>query len=158
MMTTRNVIVWLLIGFAGIAAGCRGPSKTSDKDIVWVDPAEAEELSHGEKGLLGKRSPAAFVDCRNEPEFLAGHIPGAINLPFQDVSDHHGPVLDGYVAVIVYGKDFGDPKADAMSKRLLELGYTDVKTLSGGLQAWTDAGYPVDVVEAVSVEVVEQEG
>ena len=33
---------------------------------------------------------------------------------------------------------------DGMSKRLLELGFKDVRTLRGGLRAWTDAGFEVE--------------
>ena len=76
--------------------------------------------------------------------FQAGHIPGAIPLAFQNVADEHKAKLAGFDTLIVYGDDYGDPKPNAMSKRLIELGYSDVRTLEGGVQAWTEAGYRLE--------------
>ena len=46
--------------------------------------------------------------------------------------------------MIVYGNDYNDPVADGMSKRLIELGHKDVRTLMGGLRAWKADGYAVE--------------
>lgn len=150
-MTTRTVLAWLLIAAALSILSCQ-KSKTSDRSLTWVDAATAQQLSEGERKLIGKRAEAAFVDCRSPTEYAAVHIPGAISLPFQDVSGEHARKLAGRRILIVYGRDYGDPKADAMSKRLIELGYTDVRTLSGGLLAWKNAGYPVDESETTASE------
>ena len=71
----------------------------------------------------------------------------AINLPFGRVTEDHERVLAGYDLLIVYGDDYNDPIAEAMSKRLLNLGYKDVRTLRGGITAWTDAGYALETNE-----------
>ena len=68
-----------------------------------------------------------------------GHIRGAVSLPFSRVSTDY-PILHQYDTVIVYGKDYNDPVAEGMSKRLIELGVSDVRTLRGGLRAWESAG------------------
>ncbi len=146
----------LLLAAAVIAAtGCnRG---TSDKDLAFVDPDEGREWVQGRKalfGLLGS-STGAWVDPRGEAAFRAGHIPGAINVPFQylGVERHR---LEGYSVLVVYGVGFRDPLAEGMSKRLIELGFGNVRTLRGGLRAWTDAGNPVETGgEATAEEVTE---
>jgi rhodanese-related sulfurtransferase len=145
--------LYLLIALMALPSGCGAP-KISDRNLVWVSPTQAQQLNHSEK------KPTAFVDCRSTSDFLAGHIPGAISLPYSELDDQHARVLVGYDNLIIYGRDYGDPKAEAMSKSLLELRYHHVKTLSGGLLAWADAGYPVEVdaVEEVSIEVTEEEG
>ena len=134
----------LLVAAAVIAAtGCnRG---TSDKDLAFVDPDEGRELVQGHKalfGLLGS-STGAWVDPRRETVFRAGHIPGAINIPFQ-ILEAQRHRLEGYGVLVVYGGDYRDPLAEGMSKRLIELGFGNVRTLRGGLRAWTDAGNPVE--------------
>ena len=133
----------LLASTLAAATGCnRG---TSDRDLTFVDPDDGLELVQGRKalfGLLGSRT-GSWVDPRGEAAFRAGHIPGAINVPFQylGVERHR---LEGYSVLVVYGVGFRDPLAEGMSKRLIELGFGNVRTLRGGLRAWTDAGNPVE--------------
>ncbi|MEE9129024.1 MAG: rhodanese-like domain-containing protein [Phycisphaerales bacterium] len=120
-------------------------NKTSDRDLVLVNPIDAQELVQGQAKLLGLggTTTGTYVDPRRERDFRLGHIPGAISLPFQHLADNKSR-LNGYDVLIVYGDDYNDPKANAMSKRLLELGFSDVRTLRGGLRAWTLAGYALD--------------
>jgi 3-mercaptopyruvate sulfurtransferase SseA len=129
----------MLIAFA-LIAGCP-PKRISDRDLVLIDSSEAVELVAGRKKLLGlgKESAAVWVDPRSERVYQEGHIPGAVSLPYQNVTDEHSR-LKGYDVIIVYGDDFGDTKAGAMSKRRMELGFGDVRTLRGGLRAWTAEG------------------
>ena len=123
-----------------------GCSKSiSDSDLVLVSPSEGMELAEGRKTLLGLGGveKAAWVDPRGGRAYREGHIPGALHVPFQDLNDRQ-EMLRGYNALIVYGNDFRDALADGMSKRLMELGFRDVRTLKGGLQAWIRAGYEVE--------------
>ena len=133
--------------FLCVLSGCSS-RRTSNRDLVLVNPDEASALVSGQKGLLGLGGggAGAWVDPRSESDFLAGHIPGAINLPFQDVTAGHHR-LKSYDTLVVYGDDFADPKAQGMSKRLLELGFKDVRTLRGGLRAWVAAGKTLEVGE-----------
>ncbi len=122
-----------------------GCSKSiSDSDLVLVSPSEGMELAEGRKKLLGLGGveKVAWVDPRGERAYREGHIPGALHVPFQDLTDQQ-EMLRGYDALIVYGSDFQDNLADAMSKRLLEMGFRDVRTLKGGLRAWSRTGYEV---------------
>ena len=121
------------------AVGCAG--HTSDRDLVLIDAPEAVQLMEGGKKLLGLGGPtnSVWVDPRSPHHFRLGHIPGAVNVPFQNISDEHHR-LRGYDVLIVYGDQYRDSKAAGMSKRLMQLGYKDVRTLRGGLQAWRDAG------------------
>jgi rhodanese-related sulfurtransferase len=108
-------------------------------------------LAEGRKTLLGlgEVEKAAWVDPRGGRAYREGHIPGALHVPFQDLNDQQ-ETLRGYNALIVYGSDFQDNLADAMSKRLLELGFKDVRTLKGGLRAWTRAGYEVETGDSAT--------
>lgn len=137
--------VWgLAIAVALAGAGC-GPPKISDKNLVLIDVAETVELVEGRRTLLGLGSTetAFLVDPRSERDYAKGHIPGAVNLPFQDVSTRYVE-LKGREILIVYGNDYNEAVPEAMSKRLLELGFADVRTLKGGMRAWTEAGYEIE--------------
>jgi len=126
------------------AAGCT-EIKTSARDVQWVDPDTGASLVQDRETLigLGKTRSGVWVDARPAPEYRKGHIPGAINLPYQRLNDEHY-VLEDYDVIVVYGSDYGDPKAEGMSKRLMELGYKNVKTLRGGLRMWEDSGRAVE--------------
>jgi 3-mercaptopyruvate sulfurtransferase SseA len=124
--------------------GCMEP-RTSDRDVILIDSDEAMTLVEGRRRLLGLAgaTSGAWVDPRPERAFREGHIAGAINMPFQDVATRHEE-LRGYDVLIVYGNGFKDPIAYAMTKRLIELRHKDVRTLRGGLRAWTDAGFELE--------------
>jgi rhodanese-related sulfurtransferase len=125
------------------AAGCN--QERTDKDLVFVNAVDAQEVVQGKKKLLGlgKTEAGVYVDCRVESDFQAGHIPNAISLPYEHVSKDH-QLLDDYQVLIVYGEDYNDSRADGMSKRLMELGHKDVRTLIGGLRAWKSEGNPIE--------------
>ena len=125
------------------AVGCA--NTTSDRDLVLVNPIDAQELIQGRAKLLGLGGTTAgtYVDPRSERDYRLGHIPGAISLPFQDLAKNTSRLND-YDILIVYGDGYNDAKANAMSKRLLQMGFSDVRTLRGGLRAWTSAGYALD--------------
>ncbi|MHC4908738.1 MAG: rhodanese-like domain-containing protein [Planctomycetota bacterium] len=125
------------------AWGCT--KSISDRDIVLVDPPQALELTAGKKkGVLGLagRGETAFVDCRPKHAFAAGHIEGAIHMPIAEAPREHEQ-LNAYTVIIVYGTTWNDPVAQAMSKRLMDLGHKDVRTLRGGYEGWVDSENPV---------------
>jgi len=137
---SRPTIAASLLALAlGWLAGCA--KSISDRDIRLVDVAEAVDLVAGRKVLFGLAGTeaGAFVDPRSERAYGEGHVPGAVNVPFKFVATRYES-LRKYDVVVVYGDSYNDEVADGMSKRLLELGLNDVRTLKGGLQAWTSAG------------------
>ncbi len=139
MVSPRRLLI--LAGCIAAAAACQ--KKISDRNLVLVNPDEGRRLATRTEGLLGIAPwKGAWVDPRSARDYQDGHIPGAISLPFQDVSEGYRS-LEAYNVVIVYGNHFEDVRADAMSKRLMELGLKDVRTLRGGLQAWVAAGQPI---------------
>jgi rhodanese-related sulfurtransferase len=121
-------------------AACESASKISDGDLHMVDVAEGQRLVAGEKTLLHGRRAAVWVDARSQADYDAGHIPGAISLPFERVTTEYS-TIEHEPIIIVYGADYNDARANGMSKRLKELlEDSDIRTLDGGVRAWTAAG------------------
>lgn len=133
-----TLLVLLLINLAGC------DRKTSDRDLVYVDPFQAVEALNKPASGFSKRVQGVFVDGRSPEEFAAGHIAGAISLPFPSMTSEASLVLAPYNTFVVYGNDYQDIIAVAASKRLMELGFENVSTLSGGLKAWQAAGNAVE--------------
>jgi 3-mercaptopyruvate sulfurtransferase SseA len=136
-----------LFAFAGFSSGCNGSQ--SDKFLKPITVVDAQQLVQDRKKLLGLggTDTGAWVDCRPDAAYIAGHIPGAINLPYERVSIEH-KTLEKYDVIIVYGADYNDSSANGMSKRLMELGHGDVRTLIGGMRAWKSDGNPVEPPES----------
>ncbi|MEO8366427.1 MAG: rhodanese-like domain-containing protein [Pseudoxanthomonas sp.] len=93
-----------------------------------------------------------LIDVREPAEFDTGHIPGAINIPrgvleFQveahpAVANVRDPALaQKSQPLLVYCRTGGRAALSALN--LQRMGFTDVRSISGGITAWSDAGLPV---------------
>jgi rhodanese-related sulfurtransferase len=91
---------------------------------------------------LMNHQDAVVVDVRDSKEFAAGHIAGAINVPYSSL-DGKMPELESYkerpmVLVCKLGQHAG-----AAGRKLRAQGFDDVRRLSGGMAEWTGANLPV---------------
>ena len=151
MTSRRPIMAYRLLLLALVAT--LGPiactKNTSDRDLVYLDPAEALEVTSKSGGLLGFRKPKTvrWVDTRPPAAFELEHIPDAINVPYRDLEEAL-PELRDFAIIVVYGQDFADIIPNAMSKSLIENGVADVRILRGGMRAWTRAGNDTEGIEA----------
>jgi rhodanese-related sulfurtransferase len=88
-----------------------------------------------------------IIDARSPEEYAQGHIPGAINVPHDQIPQYLDSLnsqvpTDGEVTIYCRGPacDFSDLLATEMKM----LGYTNVSVFSGGWEQWTLAGYPTE--------------
>ena len=85
------------------------------------------------------RSPV-LIDVRSEAEYSAGHIPGAVHIPFDEVAERIDEV-DTSQGVALYC--MVGPRARKGEAALLAAGQEKVFHLEGGFSAWQSAGLPV---------------
>ena len=86
------------------------------------------------------REEIALLDVRHEAAFATGHPLFAANMAAGRIALEAGLRLPRKDApVVVY--DSGEGLAAEAADRLNALGYTNVRALDGGLQAWKDAGF-----------------
>ena len=78
---------------------------------------------------------AIFLDVREENEFETGHLPGAIQLSWKELHERAVEVLPNFTAPVVAYCTIGHRSAIA-ADILQELGYQDVVSVKGGLQAY----------------------
>lgn len=84
----------------------------------------------------------AVVDVRTDVEWLEGHIPSALHLPLDELTDRVKSVLpDLDVSMVVYC-EHGIRSAQAL-RSLRGLGYTQVEHLESGLAQWKALGLMV---------------
>jgi rhodanese-related sulfurtransferase len=85
------------------------------------------------------------VDVRTPAEFRAGHIPGSINLPLDQVDAHlRRIVADAGGHMVLVCQSGG--RAGQACEKLTMAGLEDVEVLEGGMTSWAAAGGPVDRV------------
>ncbi|WP_346660158.1 rhodanese-like domain-containing protein [Amycolatopsis sp. QT-25] len=75
--------------------------------------------------------------------FASARIPGAVNLPYRDMTLESVSKLDSDLVYICSCESIHCNAATKGALKLAELG-SKVKRLSGGITAWQAAGYPVD--------------
>jgi rhodanese-related sulfurtransferase len=105
-------------------------------------PPEAASITPAE---LSKRREAGtapvVIDVRTPEEYAGGHIPGAVNIPFDQVANRISEV-DSAHGVALYC--MVGPRARKGEAALLEAGYVPVLHLEGGLAAWQAEGLRVE--------------
>ncbi|SFW92392.1 rhodanese-like domain-containing protein [Amycolatopsis australiensis] len=83
------------------------------------------------------------VETRAPEAFAQARIPGAINLPYRDMTPDSTAHLDRDLVYVCYCESINCNAATKGALKLAQLGFR-VKRLSGGITAWIAAGYPVE--------------
>jgi rhodanese-related sulfurtransferase len=96
-----------------------------------VEPAEAETLVS---------SGALLLDVREPDEWVAGHAPGATFVPLGTVRERVAELPRDRRIVAVCRSGGRSARA---TEFLVAQGF-DVVNLRGGMQAWAEAGFPVE--------------
>jgi rhodanese-related sulfurtransferase len=86
-----------------------------------------------------------LVDAMGPVSFAASHLPGAVNITPEWIDErarHRIPSAGTEVVVYCAGEDCDS--SIAVVKRLLELGYRNVRHYPGGKRDWEQAGLPLE--------------
>jgi rhodanese-related sulfurtransferase len=77
-----------------------------------------------------------LVDLREPSAYAAGHLMGALNIPYAEFTAWVDRLPKG-VIIVLYDQD--GTVADQLVRELLTAGYNDARSLLGGLDAWAFA-------------------
>jgi rhodanese-related sulfurtransferase len=86
------------------------------------------------------REEIALLDVRHEAAFATGHPLFAANMAAERIALEAAARLPRRDAPIVL-YDGGEGRVPQAADRLAALGYTDIRQLDGGLEAWRNAGF-----------------
>ena len=89
--------------------------------------------------------PFKLVEILIEENYHEGHIPGAINIPLQDVEDGKTDQLEKDETIIVYSASYTCPGSTLATKELLDRGYKNVLNFKAGKKGWVNAGFELEV-------------
>ncbi len=124
-------------------------------------PASAKTIDvAGLKAALHDGHEIALLDAREEVPFDARHILMAACVPLGRIEVAIDDLVPRRGARVVWCDD-GDGLAEPAAARMLDIGYSDVSVLEGGIAAWEASGHPiysgVHVPSKAFAEVVEHE-
>ena len=126
----RQMVVMVVL--VSLLVSCR--SATASDRISSADLA-----AHIEAGTA-----PLVVDVRSAEEYAAGHIPGAINIPFREM-DQHLTELQSHDQIVVYCER--GVRANIAEATLVDAGFSTVLHLEGDMSAWRKADLPIQTVE-----------
>ena len=107
---------------------------TMPADFYQIDAASAQQQIENAKPFI--------LDVRETAEMAKGKIAGSMNIPIRDLPKMIAKLPENKTAPILTYCQIG--YRGGMSVTLLRMwGYTNVRTIKGGLDAWDKAGLPV---------------
>jgi len=84
-----------------------------------------------------------LIDVREESEYAAGHLPGAIHLGKGIIErDIEAMVPDPGAEIVLYCG--GGYRSVLAAENLTRMGYTNVVSMDGGFRGWVEAGHTVE--------------
>ena len=113
-------------------------------ELATIDRQGVRQAVEDNSAILAEALPA--------PYYEDAHIPGARNLP-HDTDDATIATLlpDHDATVIVYCANLACQNSTILRRRLVQLGYTDVREYEAGKEDWTSAGLPVETGTGAAV-------
>lgn len=93
--------------------------------------------------LLKQGNPPTIIDVRTDVARQSGKIPGAMVMSDDDIG---ALVINTETdsEVIIYCACPNEASAARVAKKLMQRGYTRVRPLTGGIDAWVAAGHAID--------------
>lgn len=72
------------------------------------------------------------------------HIPGAINIPADDIKEIAPEKLKKDEEIIVYCRSFTCKASDRAAETLEEMGYENITIFKGGKKEWEEKNFPIE--------------
>lgn len=127
------------------AAGSTAPATTAPAPAAQPAAAKSVMAPMSQEALLehqAKHAEHVFVlDVRSPEEFATGHVPGAVNVPYDQIAARMSEVPKNK-DVVLYCRS--GRRAGIAADVLAANGYTRLSHLEGDMPAWIEKGRPVE--------------
>jgi rhodanese-related sulfurtransferase len=141
--TKRSMVLAVLVVAAVLVGGCVGGEPTPPSDQPGLSPAEAiRYVTPEEASALIQENinnpDFVIIDVRTPSDFAAGHIEGAVNIPYSTFRDKANE-LDKNKSYLTYCPD----GCGAAARIMQELNFQRIYDISGGYHRWVGEGFPI---------------
>jgi rhodanese-related sulfurtransferase len=131
-----------------------GDSETFISPAEQGSPEENLEQQHLAREITGDElleiagdGITLILDARNPEDYEAGHIPGAVNFPYEQFEAYYpsvsGRLLFPEQPIICYCEGGECTLSHDLASELYTMGYTNVYVLIGGFEQWMEEGREV---------------
>jgi len=129
----RRIAVALMIAVCALPALAEPPASIDG-------PALLQRLTAKDAGIV-------VLDVRTTAEYEAGHLPGAVNVPHDQV-ESRASELAAFKdkQIVVYCRT--GRRSEVARGTLAKLGFRNVLQLEGDWVAWSEAGRPIEQASA----------
>lgn len=131
------------VPFSGVAATSIDEVKKNVEEL-WkpVKENQPHVTAVEFKKIMDGDEEYVLVDVRTEDEYKAAHLPGAIHIS-RGLVEWVAPkkIQDPGAKIFVYCRT--GARSAFVTKRLRDMGYTDVTNIYDAFKGWVVAGYPV---------------
>ncbi len=135
-MNRVAICIFLFVSWSGLAAAQQHAAVEKG-----AKQSTAEELQQA----LGKNQKILVVDVRSAQEFSTGHIPGAVNIPIDNLAAKLAEMKVAKDTTIVTACEHGGRSSRA-ALELQKLGYKTASYCT--LDSWKKCGYKIAIGDA----------
>ena len=132
--THKRNLAWLWVSLGALLVAAVGILLLSSKATPSVEITPAQAYAKFQQGAL-------FLDVRSQEEWDQFHIAGSTLIPLDELQNRLSELLKNQDIVVIC---LSGHRSQSGVTILQQAGFTRISCLSGGLQAWTAAGYPVE--------------
>jgi len=145
-MTIRKMILGVMAVF--FLAGCGAPAAAPAAvavpaaEVASIDLATLpRDVDVATAAALRTRDDVVILDVREQDEWNAGRIPGALFIPMGEIPARIQEIPSDKTVII---QCRSGNRSSQVTDYLLKQGMTNVHNLDGGINAWQAAGLPVE--------------
>lgn len=132
-----------LLCLIALLGACTIPGCAPKVSTAAIRPLEAAQLARWIADPPRKGGGVLIVDARKQSDFDQAHIQSARRLDLPDVPpDRNRDRWSRYSAIVVYGENPGSIRAEALTKRFMQLDAAPVYILLGGFEEWRRRSMP----------------
>ena len=135
----KSILFTTLFFSSAFLAGCQGAVKTTDSPMITTRQGVVE-MSPAEARLGTDAAYSQFIDVRTPEEYAAGHAYRAKNIPLDTLRDNLDKLEKNEPVYVIC-------QTGRRSKEAAEIlnaaGFPQVISITGGTDAWRDAGLPM---------------
>ena len=104
-----------------------------------MNRVQVSDLTNHKAGQPAEWKPAQWVDVRSSTEFVAGHLPGAVNIPLDELDSRISDFSTELPVVLICKSGMRAGLAYSLLRQCRQ----NVAVLEGGTDAWAKAGLPL---------------
>ena len=127
-MKQMKRVLLLILAVVMMLSGCASANSSPSASYTQITQEEAKEMMKKDDGHI-------IIDVRRQDEYDEGHIPAAVLIPNESITDKQPEELPELDQIILVYCRSGRRSKEA-SQKLADIGYTHVYEF-GGINTWT---------------------